>query len=331
MRTKDQLLLEQAYEQILKTSLIKEDPDQCNVGNDTWMDYDDGSGITFGFNNIGLKPFQADKQDDETPIAIFEGFDNPEYGMLLTNRQSHLDMVDKILAQLSLATQGTVTFLDTIEFPLDTKRLGIDQGYAYKNIGTFNKGDKIDMSDPVQRADKKVQAFFKVKSEKFESRPFTAPAGRAWVRQTDIKQAHNKKFDSVLSFWVDKEDVSPDHYQQLIAKLKLVPEKTLVEFVSDDMASTTLDKCLNGSHAPVYSKEEQKEREKRKAEALAKVHAAAAVGTKDKDVQELLDNRKKEMQQVDADLRAKGAKLSLADRQRMVASESIQQYMERLK
>lgn len=229
-------------------------------------------------------------------------------------------MVQEIFKNIvSKSPIGKITFLDTVNI--------------FKHGEAFDEGEVLDLSDPAQA--KRIKEFFnyilsaKVNELPYNPRPLLDPAGRIWVQQEAIRDIYQKEFqaniDTVISFWADKDKVTPKHFQDLVDHFKLIPQNTMVEFLGDVEPSTRLDTVIGSSNAPQpeLSKEEQEEREKRKAASLAKVHVAAAGDTKDKDVQAIIDKRKKAMADVRSRLRASGARPSLADRQRAMSSESF--------
>jgi hypothetical protein len=327
MKSRDQLLLEQAYERVL----IQEDPDTCIIGDGSQIGYESGGDVTFGFCNVGSEPFESKIQRPQgrnhgsIPVIRFEGFDNTNFGKLLTSKHqgdTHLELAIDVIKMISKATQGKITFLRDVMFLLDGRDELLPGGHI------------IDMSDPVQRTDELVQGYFEYLFEKahdysdfdFNTRLFLEPAGRIWVNQPKIQQAYGNNVDSVISFWAERHEVAPEHYQKLVDHFKIIPQRTMVEFLGDEHPSTTLDKLMRSSSAPAQpemSDEEKQARNKRKAEALAKVHGAAAVGTQDKDVRDVIDQRKKATSDLESQLRASGKRPSLAARQQAMSSESL--------
>lgn len=313
MKSKDQILLEQAYQKIL----LKEDPDEVMFG-----DAEIGSGtpgaLTFGFINVGSKPFVVDYNIHGDTVFKFEGFEDTNVDKLIVSKKIHTDITKDLFKGISTATKGTITFLDGYS------------SYVNKQSAGFDEGDVIDMSDPSQRESSNVKAFFHniinaPETLGFNVRQFLEPAGRAWVRSPGIKEASGNNIDSIISFWAEQDKVTPEHYHKLITELKLVPENTMVEFLGDSEPEITLDKLVGSSPSPIQpemSDEEKEEREKRKADSMAKVHAASATGTKDKDVQDIIDQRKKAMSDRESHLRASGVRPSLAQRQQAMSSES---------
>ncbi len=315
MKSKDQVQLEEAYQRIL----LKEDPDECVIGRNEIESLTFGipGAVTFGFSNIGTNPFIVKNHYGDDMFQL-EGFDDSNYGKLMTSKKVHGDIAQEIFKTLSKSPQGKITFLDN---------------YNTFKSEAFDQGDVLDLSNPEQA--KRIKDFFthilsqKVDELDYYSRTFLAPSGRIWVNQQKIKDIYQKEFqadvNTVISFWADKDQVTPKHFQDLVAHFKLVPQNTMVEFLGDVEPSTRLD-AIVGSSAPAtqpeLSKEEQEEREKRKAASLAKVHAAAAVGTKDKDVQDIMDQRKKTTSDRESQLRASGVRPSLAQRQQAMSSES---------
>lgn len=318
MKFKDQQLLEEAYRKIL----IKEDPDEVRFG-DAKIGYAEiGSGtpgaLTFGFNNVGSKPFVVNYNTQGDPVFRLEGFNDTNVGKLIVSKKIHTDITKDVFKSISTATKGTITFLDGYSSYLNRQSAG------------FDEGDIIDMSDPSQRESSNVKAFFNnIINEPddlgFNVRQFLEPAGRAWVRSAEITKASGNNVDSILSFWAEQDKVTPEHYHKLIAEFKLIPENTMVEFLGDWEPEITLDKLVGSSPGPVQpemSDKEKEEKEKRKADSLAKVHAAAATGTKDKDVQDIIAQRKKAMTDRESQLRTSGVRPSLAQRQQAMSSES---------
>ncbi len=317
MKSKDQQLLEEAYQRIY----LKEDPDECTIGRKEIESFGFGSpgAVTFGFFNIGTNPVAVKSHFGDDMFQL-EGFDNTNYGKLLTSKKIHGEMVQEIFKNIvSKSPIGKITFLDTVNI--------------FKHGEAFDEGEVLDLSDPAHA--KRIKEFFnyilsaKVNELPYNPRPLLDPAGRIWVQQEAIRDIYQKEFqaniDTVISFWADKDKVTPKHFQDLVDHFKLIPQNTMVEFLGDVEPSTRLDTVIGSSNAPQpeLSKEEQEEREKRKAASLAKVHVAAASGTKDKDVQAIIDKRKKAMADVRSRLRASGARPSLADRQRAMSSESF--------
>jgi hypothetical protein len=133
------------------------------------------------------------------------------------------------------------------------------------------------------------------------------PCGRIWIK------------NKVVSFWTMPNEVLSTHLLELFDRLN-IPQEQLseyyIEFPADDKPKQTVKQYFKTSIR--YSKEE----EKRAAEAMAKAHEVAAVGTKDKDVQKIIDDRKKAMAARESELRAKGIRPSLAQRQ-AISSESF--------
>jgi hypothetical protein len=316
MKSKDQVKLEEAYQRIL----LKEDPDECILGHNEMeqLGHLSPGAVAFGFYNIGTKPFIV-KSNAGDHMFQFEGFDDSNYGKLMTSKKIHGNIVQEIFRKfISKSPAGKITFLDN---------------YNIFTSEGFDKGDVLDLSNPQQ--EKRIHEFFKhVLSYKaweldFSSRSFLTPSGRIWINQEAIKDIYQKEFqaniDTVMSFWVDKDQVTPKHFQDLVAHFKLDPQNTMVEFLGDVEPKTRLDAIVGSSTPatqPESSEEEQEEREKRKAASLAKVHAVAAVGTKDKDVRDIMDQRKKTTSDRESQLRASGVRPSLAQRQQAMSSES---------
>lgn len=314
MKSKDQQLLEEAYQKIL----LKEDPDGVEFDGAEIGSRTPGA-LTFGFINVGSKPFIVNYNIHGDTVFKLEGFDDTNAGKLIVSKKIHTDITKDIFKSISTATKGTITFLDGYS------------SYLNRQSARFVEGDVIDMSDPSQRESSNVKAFFHniINAPDvlgFDARQFLEPAGRAWVRSAGIKKASGNNIDSIISFWVERDRVTPKHYQDLMAELKLIPENTLVEFLGDFEPEITLDKLVGSSLRPVQpdmSAEEKQEREKRKADSLAKVHAASATGTKDKDVQDIIAQRKKAMSDRESQLRASSVRPSLAQRQQAMSSESF--------
>ena len=96
-------------------------------------------------------------------------------------------------------------------------------------------------------------------------------------------------------------------------------EQYIIEFLGEEESTTTVKQLLAGEVTSTGATEEQK---KKAAEALARVHLAAAQGTKDVDVQNIIKQRKSALQQQDARLRNQGKIPSLQTRQQITTSES---------
>jgi hypothetical protein len=190
--------------------------------------------------------------------------------------------------------------------------------------GVFNKqirdpdliNKTLDLSNPfVDRVelDRMKKDFIRVQGWSVGSRSFLAPAGRVWTES------------KVISFWAVRQDVKPEHLNKVFAGLEIPMEEAYgyeLEFGGDDYPAETVGEFLRGSKVNTLSKEEQEAKDKKAAEDMAKAHGAAALGTKDEDVQKIIDARKQAMARINHKLRNQGDIPSLAQRQAAMTSES---------
>jgi len=320
MRDRDTILLEQAYQRVL----LKEDPDSTiSQASGTRLQYNDEDARPFGFVNIdqpcrvlrlnltfrGFGPkwheklYLAPALNFKTPAAksSSEGaFVDEEEDYYGEEVWTHSRLLDEALA-------------DIFNSPI-----GIIEG------GVFNKqirdpdliNKTLDLSNPfVDRVEfnRMKKAFININGWQVGSRSFLAPAGRVW---TEAK---------VMSFWAVRQEVKPEHLNKVFAGLEIPMEEAYgyeLEFGGDDYPAETVGEFLRGSKVNTLSKEEQEAKDKKAAEDQAKAHGAAALGTKDKDVQKIIDARKQAMARMNHQLRNQGTIPSLPERQATMTSES---------
>jgi hypothetical protein len=181
------------------------------------------------------------------------------------------------------ATQGVISFSDN------------------KEVMDFGKDPK---TAPIRR-------WFDDMLEDIDARELLRPAGRLWLGL------------GVISFWVfDHKLVTKEHLERVFAEYKIPAseyEQYIIEFLGEEKSTTTVKQFLAGE---VTTADPTKEQQKRAADALAKVHLAAAQGTKDVDVQNIISQRKGALQQQDARLRTQGKIPSIQTRQKITTSES---------
>lgn len=290
MLSKDQQLLEKAYQKIL----IKEDPDTSHSLDNKLLKWHDSDAWAFGFVSIDQTEIEISNFEEEV-ICVLKGFGPAWKDRLYIKQKVHEDLfLYDALTELVASPQGI-----------------IERYFSNGNVKTTNLDN---LSDQDRSNVKRVLQEY-LKDEDVNARTALFPAGRIWTQ------------NKVVSFWADEKDVTPQQLDAIFNKLNISQEAAkefYVEFLGDQKPTRSVaDYLSKSSKAPEYSPEEQKERDKRKAEALAKAHEAAAIGTKDKEVQEIIDKRKKAFQQARAQAINTGKIPDLATRQAAMTSESV--------
>ena len=326
MRDRDTILLEQAYQSIL----LRENPDtSVSQSAGRQLQYNDADARPFGFVNID-QPCRAPRLN-----LTFRGFGPKWHNKLY----------------LAPSVQGRSSNKDSLGFPKESSGVFVDEEEYYGEEawthmrlleealadifnspigiiegGIFNKqirdpdliNKTLDLSNPfvdVEEFGRMKRAFININGWQVGSRTFLAPAGRVW---TD---------GEVISFWAAKEEVKPEHLNKVFEALGIPMEKAYeyeIEFGGEDSPEQTVGEFLKGTKVDTLSKEEQEARDKKAAEDMAKAHGAAALGTKDKDVQKIIDARKQAMARLNHQLRNQGTIPSLATRQATMTSESYE-------
>jgi len=301
MKDKDTILLEQAYIKIL----LKEDPDNTIVPKTNHrLNWDDDDARAFGYVNIDKEL----KLYIKTPL-VFKDFGpkwhNKFYIQYEDDQQeTHGDLMKRIMKEVFKSPQGII------------------EGGIFDNVlpAKFSSylGKAIDLSkNPFSPEDfftLTKELIFKKLNSTINAREFLAPAGRIWIDA------------NVVSFWARRREVTAEHLNALFEYVYIPMEQAYkfhIEFLGDISGPTqTVGEYLSNTKAPIYSKEEQEASDKKAAEDMAKAHEAAALGTKDKDVQKIIDDRKKAMSNRESELRTKGIIPSLQTRQQTMTSES---------
>jgi len=301
MKSKDQQLLEEAYMKIL----LKEDPDNTIVPKTNHrVNWDDDDARAFGYVNIDKEL----KLYIKTPL-VFKDFGpkwhNKFYIQYEDDQQeTHGDLMKRIMKEVFKSPQGII------------------EGGIFDHVlpAKFSSylGKAIDLSkNPFSPEDfftLTKELIFKKLNRTINAREFLVPAGRIW---TDA---------NVVSFWARRREVTAEHLNALFEGVYIPMEQAYkfhIEFIGDLYGPTqTVGEYLSNTKAPIYSKEEQEASNKKAAEDMAKAHAAAALGTKDKDVQKIIDARKQAMARMNHQLRNQGTIPSIATTQRAMTSES---------
>ena len=291
MKYKDQQLLEEAYGRIL----LKESPDGCISPDGKILDWYSADALTFGFISADqeCEIYEIDDNPEEDyPIAILKDFGSAWKDRLYIGKYTHCELFfDKVLKDLLKSPQGI-----------------IERHYKHGQV------EPIDVATVTNKniTYHLLQEFFE--EHEIHTRMMMLPAGRIWTK------------GKVISFYADEGQVTPQHIEAIFKGANILQENVkdfYIEFLGDVKPTRlVIDYMSTSKQTTTYSPEEQKEREKRKAEAMAKAHEVVAVGTKDKDVQKIIDDRKKALQQAQSQAINTGKVLSLADRQKMFASES---------
>ena len=309
MRTKDTILLERVYNRIL----LKENPDNSlDPRSNEILSFRAPGAVPFGFVNID-KPYhfsyrQYTQPKENVIPLVFRGF-GPEFTDRVVLRTNHNQ---KDLTHFDLYA----SFLSGL-FKNSEVKQGIIEGglFSFKGIP-----DTVDFSKPEEILSKLNKDLslernvYKALCENMtvDPRKFLYPSGRLWLDQ------------QVISFWAEEGEVRQELLVKLFNTLNIPMEQAgqyYIEFLGDDKPRAIVKDYLSGNKN-TYSKEEQAARDKKAAEDMAKAHGAAAVGTKDKDVQKIIDARKKAMAERESELRAKGIRPSLQTRQQTMTSES---------
>lgn len=286
---KDQQLLEEAY----RKTLVKEDPDvSFSSLYDRDIGFKEDDAKAFGFLDLTKRIPMVDWMDGIV-IGHLEGF-GPEWkDLFLFSEFTHQKLFKDVFDKMWQSSQGIISINKSDKEPP-----------IVFNLGEMDQQDRDYLFDTLIDLVAEVNV-----------REILSPAGRIWT-----------KF-KVISFWTDKDQVTPNHLNRIFNELK-IPRQQMdeyyVEFLGEDKPERTVSQYINNSGGErSLSPEEQKEKEKRKAEALAKMHVAGAAGTKDVDVQNLLDKRKQELVQADAEARRTGKIPDIKTRQQAMTSESL--------
>ena len=267
--------------------LLLEDPDQTSSSPlGKLLDWKDESARPFGFVDLTREgPYLC--HGGKRKIT-FKGF-GPEFQNLAITAQepnvTHHTLVQEIFLDYlwEHATQGVISFSDT------------------KEVMDFGKDEK---TAPLRR-------WYGDMMEDIDARELLRPSGRIWLGKR------------VISFWVfDPKLVTKELLEKVFADYNIPSkesEQYIIEFLGEEESTTTVKQFLAGEVTSTGPTEEQK---KKAAEALARVHLAAAQGTKDVDVQNIIKQRKSVLQQQDARLRNQGKIPSIQTRQQITTSES---------
>jgi hypothetical protein len=290
MKSKDQILLEEAYSKVLL-----ETPDRAVYPpTKRVLKHDDDDAIAFGFLSI-VQPRTASSWPSISKNCkiTFQGFP-PEFQNKLyiagDNNTIHQELFEEYVAKdIEEASSGTITVIkDGQKFFYDlSKKLNVlERGKLYRQLRAL----------------------------KPNAREILAPAGRIW---------HDY---NVVSFWAKEGEVTPEQIYMLFEKMGISKEEGdtfFIEFAGDKKPLKKVhDYTSGGATKKVLSDEE----EKRAAEAMAKAHGAAAVGTKDTAVQKVLKSRKEAGIEADAEARAAGRKPDLRTQQMAQTSEATETF-----
>lgn len=293
------------FQQLVDSYLLSEDPDYVDRGeNVLGLEWPDKDALPFGYVNLlGQKTYAA--FGDTVPVLQFNDF-GPEWHnrLYVGDRiiQTHSKLVlKKVFPELvNTADRGVITF------------------FANRGNNVMTTLDLSNTEDSEERQRK--SNLLQLPSLDINPRDFLAPSGRIWTE------------NKVVSFWSPEEDVQPFHVQRLMEYLK-IPSEThgeyQLEFLGEDKPSRSVQDFLSGNkkEQPSLSPEEQAEKERRAKEALAKVHLAAGKGTVDKDVQDIIKQRKSAAAELDSKLRTQGKIPSLKTRQTAFTSEATEVYL----
>jgi hypothetical protein len=292
MKSRDQLLLENIYSRMI----LKEDPDECWLKNrGEVLSYEDEDAQTFGFFEIDGKRTYNDL-DPYSGVDVRLEFSN--FGSEWKNKiiitepdeeETHPELVEFKLAHMLLnSPTGIIKYYssDTLQNEVDLSKLPSES-----------------------RNNKSLLSFLL----KINPRKLLTPCGRIWLDSR------------VISFWSVASEVKLHHLNLLQQRVGVNPERFKIfqlEFLNNEYPKTTVRKFMGLTDKP---KETTPEEKKRMEDALRKAHGAGALETKDKDVQDIIDKRKKDMAAAESKLRAKGIRPDLKTRQQAMTSESIQQ------
>lgn len=288
MKYRDQLLLENIYSRML----LKEDPDTVEFQKDgKWdaVNYNDLEAQAFGFFDINRTRLIKDQGE----TVEFSGFPEDWKEMIyITSPYKEVGFEEGTHSYLA----KTKLMEDLLESPTGIITF---KGF-YKNI-------HIDLS----KKDEKTKFDIKVLSN-INPRRLLTPSGRIWPDT------------GIISFWCHSSEVKKEHLERVRDAIGIAPEAFnafKLEFGEDTTPKTTVGEYIGSTAQP---KETTPEEKKKTEDAMRKAHGAAAVGTKDKDVQDIIDKRKKAMAAAESELRAKGIRPDLKARQQAMTSESIQ-------
>jgi hypothetical protein len=296
MKTKDQVLLEEAYKRVL----INENPDVTRhpVTNQNIM-HDEAGARAFGFLSI-VEERKAEAWHVSTWTISFKGF--PE------------EFKNKFyIASDSLATHQEL-FKEQVADDILNSPTGIVTVQTAMTDGPMI----FDMSENMDVEKEQMLMMFLYDGEDeeypFNARQILAPAGRIWTKQ------------KIISFWSKEGSVTPEQLDTIFSSLNIPKEEAdtfFIEFAGDRKPTKKVHDYTSGGAVPKQLTDKE---EKEAAEAMAKAHGAAAVGTKDTAVQKVLKSRKEAGIEADAEARAAGRKPDLRTQQMAQTSEATETF-----
>lgn len=298
MKSKDQVLLEEAYKRVL----IKETPDFTRdpVTKQKILHTEAGA-RAFGFLSIVEERTAGAWHAPDTWSISFKDFPEEFKNKFYITSDSYTTHQEIYEQEVADDIFNSPTGIITVQTP-----------------STYGEPMVFDMSENLDAEKEQLLLKFLFEGEDegypFNARQILAPAGRIWPKQ------------KIISFWSKEGSVTPEQLDTIFSSLDIPKEEAdtfFIEFAGDQMPTKKVHDYTSGGAVPKQLTDKE---EKEAAEAMAKAHGAAAVGTKDTAVQKVLKSRKEAGIEADAEARAAGRKPDLKTRQMAQTSEALETF-----